>query len=65
MFRIRDMKSQTLPPPAPARDPLPRTAKSSGAVSRLSGSPRIALPLEPQKSHETYFPGKIVIFECY
>ena len=30
------MKSQTLPPPAPARDPLPRTAKSSGAVSRSS-----------------------------
>jgi len=33
------MKSQTLPPPAPARDPLPRTAKSSGAVSRASFPP--------------------------
>jgi len=35
------MKSQTLPPPAPARDPLPHTAKSSGAVSR-SSSPSAA-----------------------
>jgi len=33
------MKSQTLPAPAPARDPLPRTAKSSGAVTRASFPP--------------------------
>ena len=33
------MKSQTLPAPAPARDPLPRTAKSSGSVSCASFPP--------------------------
>ena len=33
------MKSQTLPPSDPACDPLPRTAKSSGAVSRASFPP--------------------------
>jgi len=35
----RDMNFQTLQPPAPVRDPLPRTAKSSGAVSRSSFPP--------------------------
>jgi len=35
----RDMKSLTLPPPTPARDPLPRMAKSLGAVSRSSFEP--------------------------
>jgi len=34
-----DIKFQTLPPPALARDPLPRTAKSLGAVSRASFKP--------------------------
>jgi len=33
------MKSQTLPTSAPARDPLPRTAKSSGSVSRSTFEP--------------------------
>jgi len=33
------MESQALPPPAPARNPLPRTAKSSGAISRASFPP--------------------------
>ena len=33
------MKSHTLPPPAPARDPLSRNAKSSGAISRANFPP--------------------------
>ena len=36
------MKSQTLPPPSPERDPLPRTVRSLGVVSR-SGFPAAAL----------------------
>jgi len=47
------MKSQTLPPPAPARDPLTRTAKSLGAVSRASFSQTVPA-LRCHVGHRSY-----------